>query len=77
MTTAGLPATRERILEAAEELFVQRGFAATSLRAVTSAAGVNLAAVHYHFNSKEGLLEAVVHWRMAPVNQERLKRRNS
>ncbi len=35
---------------------------------------MNLAAVHYHFNSKEGLLEAVVHWRMAPVNQERLKR---
>ena len=71
---ATLPATKERILEAAEELFVQRGFAATSLRAVTSAAGVNLAAVHYHFSSKEGLLEAVVHWRIAPVNQDSLKR---
>lgn len=69
-----LPATKERILEAAEQLFIQRGFSATSLRAITSAAGVNLAAVNYHFHSKEGLLEAVVHWRIAPVNQEQLKR---
>ena len=75
MATAAVPsATKERILEAAEELFVQRGFAAASLRAVTSAAGVNLAAVHYHFQSKEGLFEAVVQWRIAPVTQEQLKR---
>ena len=39
--------TRERILAAAEQLFGEQGFAATSLRAVTSAAGVNLAAVNY------------------------------
>ena len=69
-----LPDTKERILEAAEELFIQRGFAATSVRAVTSAAGVNLGAVNYHFGTKEGLFEAVVHWRVAPVNRETQKR---
>ncbi len=70
---AGL-ATPERILEHAERLFIERGFAATSLRALTAGAEVNLAAVHYHFGSKEGLFQAVIHRRMAPVNQERTKR---
>ena len=44
------------------------------MRAITSAAGVNLGAVNYHFGSKEGLFEGVVHWRIAPVNQETEKR---
>ena len=74
MTPEEIPhATKDRILEAAETLFIERGFAATSMRAVTGMAGANLAAVHYHFGSKEGLLSAVVHRRVAPVNQERLK----
>lgn len=67
-------ATPERILQAAEALFIEHGYAATSLRAVTAGAGVNLAAVHYHFGSKEGLFQAAIHRRMAPVNQERMKR---
>jgi AcrR family transcriptional regulator len=67
-------ATKDRIMEAAEALFIERGFAATSLRAVTGMAGVNLAAVHYHFGSKEELFADVFHRRIAPVNQERLKR---
>lgn len=66
--------TRQRILDAAERILGERGFVGTSLRAVTSAAGVNLAAVHYHFGSKEALLEEVFHRRVAPINQERLKR---
>ena len=53
------PATVDRILDTAEVLFAQKGFAETSLRAITSKAGVNLAAVNYHFGSKESLIQAV------------------
>ena len=66
--------TKERILDAAERLFADRGFAATSLRQITAEAGVNLAAVNYHFGSKESLLAAVFERRVVPVNQERLRR---
>ena len=65
-------ATREKILDAAEILFIERGFAATSLRAIASKAGVNLAATNYHFDSKNGLLAAVFHRRVAPINEQRL-----
>ncbi|MEX2366654.1 MAG: TetR/AcrR family transcriptional regulator, partial [Pseudohongiellaceae bacterium] len=51
--------TVDRILDAAEELFAERGFAETSLRMITSEAGVNLAAVNYHFGSKNALIQAV------------------
>ena len=65
--------TKQHILDTAEQLFAERGYAATSLRAVTQAAGVNLAAVNYHFGSKTGLLFAVVERRVNPVNAERLR----
>lgn len=65
-------ATKERILDAAEELFMEHGFEATSLRQITAAAKVNLAAVHYHFGSKEELFEAVLTRRLDPMNQERV-----
>jgi AcrR family transcriptional regulator len=64
--------TKERILDTAERLFAEHGYAATSLRGIIAAAGVNLAAVHYHFHSKEALLEAVILRRAVPTNQERL-----
>jgi AcrR family transcriptional regulator len=64
--------TRLRILDTAERLFAERGYAATSLRSIIAAARVNLAAVHYHFRSKEALLDAVVARRVVPVNRERL-----
>jgi AcrR family transcriptional regulator len=64
--------TRERILDAAEALFVQHGFAATSLRAIATTGGVNLAATNYHFGSKMGLFAAVFHRRIKPINEERL-----
>jgi len=60
--------TKQRVLDAAEELFARGGYAATSLRKVTELAGVNLAAVNYHFGSKEGLLEAVIVRRIEPIN---------
>jgi len=51
--------TKERILDAAEALFAERGFAETSLRSITTRAEVNLASVNYHFGSKKALIQAV------------------
>lgn len=53
------PDTVVRILDTAEHLFADRGFAETSLRTITGRAGVNLAAVNYHFGSKKALIQAV------------------
>ena len=64
--------TRTRILDAAEELFMQHGFEATSMRLLTSKAGVNLAAVNYHFGSKDALIEAVFRRRVDPMNAARI-----
>lgn len=64
--------TKERILDTAERLFSERGYSATSLRAIIAEADVNLASVHYHFDSKEALLEAVFLRRALPANEERL-----
>ncbi|HEX6138564.1 MAG TPA: TetR/AcrR family transcriptional regulator [Casimicrobiaceae bacterium] len=66
-------ATKERILDAAEALFMEHGYEATSLRSITAAAGVNLAAVNYHFGSKEELFQAVLTRRLDPMNQARLE----
>jgi len=66
--------TKDTILDAAEQLFATQGFAATSLRAIIKAAGVNTAAIHYHFGSRAGLVEAVLARRAGPVNAERLRR---
>ena len=68
------PDTRDRILDVAERMFAQQGFDLTSLRALTAGADVNLAAVHYHFGSKERLFEAVLVRLVEPVNAERLAR---
>ena len=69
----GAPAaTKRRILDAAESLFMEHGFEATSLRAITTMAGANLAAVNYHFGSKEELFQAVLTRRLDPMNQERV-----
>lgn len=65
--------TRSRLLDTAERLFSDHGLQGTSLRAITTAAGVNLAAVNYHFQSKEGLIAAVFERRIQPLNAERLR----
>lgn len=65
--------TRERILDAAERLFMENGYEGTSTRMVTSSAGVNLAAVNYHFGSKEALMQEMLRRRLAILNQERLR----
>jgi len=65
--------TKQKILDAAERLIAEQGYDATSLRQIIGDAGVNLAAIHYHFGSKEELLQALVDRRAAPVNAERLE----
>src|ERR1700689_2214812 len=66
------PDTKTRILDAAEKLFGENGFDATSLRDITTEADVNLAAVNYHFQSKDSLIEAVIQRSAAPVNDRRI-----
>lgn len=66
--------TRTRILDAAERLFAEQGFDATSLRQVTAAAGTNLAAVNYHFGAKAALLPAVVARIIEPVSVRQRER---
>lgn len=65
--------TKTRILDAAECLFGDRGFDATSLRDITAEAQVNLAAVNYHFQSKDSLIDSVIQRRIEPVNHRRLE----
>ena len=65
--------TKDRILHAAEELFAQQGFASTSLRQVTSRADVNIAAVNYHFGSKDNLVNEVFRRRMDEMSAQRLE----
>lgn len=66
--------TKDRILGAAEELFARHGFGGTSLRQVTSRADVNIAAVNYHFGSKENLVNEVFRRRMDGMSEQRLVR---
>ena len=66
--------TKERILDAAETLFAQYGFGGTSLRQVTTQADVNIAAVNYHFGSKENLVNEVFRRRMDEMSAQRLAR---
>jgi len=63
---------RSRILDVAEELFGERGLDGVSIRDITRKASVNLAAINYHFGSKEDLIAAVFERRVVPVNEARL-----
>ena len=64
--------TRSRILDVAEDLFGEQGFDRVSIRDITKQAQVNLAAINYHFGSKEDLIAAVFERRVVPVNKARL-----
>ena len=61
--------TVDRILDAAEILFAEKGFSETSLRMITSKAKVNLAAVNYHFGSKNALIQAVFSRFLTPLSR--------
>ncbi|HEX2099208.1 MAG TPA: TetR/AcrR family transcriptional regulator [Candidatus Synoicihabitans sp.] len=67
-------ATRERLLDAAEQLFADHGFDGASLRVITERAAANLAAVNYHFKNKEALYQEVFLRRVRPMNEERFRR---
>jgi AcrR family transcriptional regulator len=66
--------TRERLLDAAERIFAERGFEGASMRAVTQEAGASVSAANYHFGSKEALLRATLLRRVGPLNERRLAR---
>jgi len=65
--------TRERILTAAARLFAERGFEGATLREITEAAQANLAAVNYHFGSKDELIRSVLEAALRPIVAARLK----
>lgn len=67
-------ATKQRLIEAAEALFADEGFDRVSVRDITTKAGANVAAVNYHFGSREGLVAIVLARYLSPVNEERLAR---
>ena len=64
--------TREQIVDAAEVLFAENGYNGTSLRQITERAGANIAAVNYHFGSKENLLIEILDRVVVPINARRL-----
>src|SRR5512139_3551664 len=63
----------DRILDAAERLFAERGFEGASVRDLAAAAGVNLAAINYHFGGKEALYRAVGERLMNELRERRMK----
>lgn len=71
-TDEGAGDTRERLLDAAEELFARSGYAGASVRDITAAAGSNLAAVNYHFGGKHNLYRETLLRRLAAIRRQRL-----
>jgi AcrR family transcriptional regulator len=69
----GAADTKSRILDVAEGLFAEQGVERVSIRDITIAAEVNLAAVNYHFGGKDELIEAVFERRIRPVNEARIE----
>jgi AcrR family transcriptional regulator len=65
--------TADRILDVAETMFAEHGYKAVSLRSILRACGANIAAAHYHFGSKQQLLEAIFARRCVVMNSERLR----
>ncbi|WP_286830607.1 MULTISPECIES: TetR/AcrR family transcriptional regulator [Kordiimonas] len=64
--------SRERILDAAEELFAKRGFHGVSVREIADASGADTSLLHYYFGAKAALFETVIERRAALVNDSRL-----
>ncbi len=71
ISSAAGASSRDRIMDTAERLMAERGFAAVSVREVTAAAQVHLSGITYHFGSKEMLLESIFERRASALNSER------
>lgn len=69
---SGAAITRDRLLDAAEELFALKGYAGTSVRDITAAAECNLASVNYHFGGKRNLYREVFRRRLGAMREQRL-----
>lgn len=67
------PSARQRLMDASEQLFAEHGWNAVSIRSIVAAADVNLAALHYHFGSKEQLLSEIFAARAKPIAEERVR----
>ncbi len=66
--------TRQRLLDAAERLFAERGYDGTSMRALAERAGTSVSAANYHFGGKHALLREVLSLRLSPINAVRMQR---
>ena len=66
--------TKTKILDVAEKLFAEKGIQATSIRQIVKEAGVNVASIHYHFGSKEAVIQEIIRRRIGPINAEKIKR---
>jgi AcrR family transcriptional regulator len=69
----GIHVTRDRLMDAAERLMAERGFAAVSVREISAEADTQISAITYHFGSKEQLLDAIFERRSVPMNRERAR----
>ena len=63
---------QDRLLDAAEELFCEKGFAGTSVRDIAASAGCNVAAVNYYFGGKDKLYEEVWRRHLIPMRDARI-----
>lgn len=68
--TAAKQSTRQRLIEAAGQLFAEKGFKETTVREISEQAGANLAAVNYHFRDKEGLYEEIILYILNGIKEE-------
>lgn len=67
-----IKSAKDRLVDAAEELFCERGFKGTSIRDIAASAGCNIASVNYYFGSKEKLYEQVWHRHLIPMRDARI-----
>ena len=74
LSPVGEACPKQRLLDAAERLFAERGFDGASMRAITAAAGMSVSSANYHFGSKEALLAATLRRHVEPLNRRRLER---
>lgn len=76
-TTLPESGSKRNLFNAAEQLFAEKGFEAVSVRHITKLAKANVAAINYHFGSRDALVRMVMMRYLVPINEERLIRLES